>query len=239
MDRVVIEPRYCGPPGLAHGGYVAGLIADHAGALQEPRQWKVRLLQPIPLAVPLEIAAVNEALELRQDARVLARAEAHDLQLVVPSPPDYLQALDASRSFSGFVRHAFPNCFVCGTERPRGEGMRVFAGALPARDIVAAPWTPAAAFGGSDGKVQPRFMAAALDCPGYFAARDDGVSMLLGEFTVHIDRCVHVDEPCILIGWRLGVDGRKYSVGTALFDEDGELCARAQAIWIEPRATKP
>jgi hypothetical protein len=38
-----------------------------------------------------------------------------------------------------------------------------------------------------------------------------------------------------VIGWRLGASGRKHVVGTALFDEDGELCARALGVWIETR----
>ena len=101
--------------------------------------------------------------------------------------------------------------------------------------MVAAPWVPDASLGHDDGKVAPEFMWAALDCPGYFAARDDGVPMLLGEFTAHLDRRVHIDEPCVLIGWKISVSGRKYEVGTALFDEDGELCGRARALWIEPK----
>ena len=36
-----------------------------------------------------------------------------------------------------------------------------------------------------------------------------------------------------VIGWKIGVEGRKYQAGTAIFDEDGELCARARALWIE------
>jgi hypothetical protein len=40
----------------------------------------------------------------------------------------------------------------------------------------------------------------------------------------------------VVIGWRIAVNGRKYEVGTALFDEDGELCGRARALWIEPKA---
>ena len=53
--------------------------------------------------------------------------------------------------------------------------------------------------------------------------------------TAHVDRRVHVDEPCVLIGWLIAHRGRKYEVGTALFDEDGEACARARATWVEPR----
>ncbi|MDE2251492.1 MAG: hypothetical protein KGL25_08825, partial [Gammaproteobacteria bacterium] len=161
------------------------------------------------------------------------------LELAVPAPPEYLEALEASRHYAGFAAHAYPGCFVCGPERARGDGLRIFAGALAgaqrAAGMVAAPWVPDVALGLDDQKVRPEFMWAALDCPGYFAARTDGVPMLLGEFTAHVDRRVHVDEPCVIIGWRVAVTGRKYEVGTALFDEDGGLCARARAVWIQPR----
>ena len=57
--------------------------------------------------------------------------------------------------------------------------------------------------------------------------------MVLGEMHAHVDRRVHTGEPCIVIGWKLGSAGRKHYAGTALFDEDGELVARAAATWIE------
>jgi hypothetical protein len=197
---------------------------------------RVRLLRPVPLNTPLEVVETGEGIELRRDGDSLARAAAADLRLAPPAAPDYLEALEASRHYVGFTRHAFPSCFVCGTDRARGDGLRIFAGAIRTRQLVAAPWVPGASLDRGDGHVQPEFMWAALDCPGYFAARDDSVPMLLAEFTAHVDRCVHVDEPCVIVGWRIGAEGRKRTVGTALFDEDGELCARAQGLWIEPRA---
>jgi hypothetical protein len=60
--------------------------------------------------------------------------------------------------------------------------------------------------------------------------------MLLGEMQAHVDRRVHVGESCTVIGWKIGAEGRKSLAGTAIFDEDGELCARARALWIEPAA---
>lgn len=232
MSSLTVEQRFCGPPGCANGGYFAGLLARHS-----PYLVRVRLQRPIPLQVPLTVQGDEEGnLELTHAGEVLAMAQPCQIELQVPSAPDYLQALEASRHFIGFGRHSFPACFVCGTERARGDGLRIFAGEVPGRDMVAAPWVADTSLSNGNGKVRPEFMSAALDCPGYFAARSDGVPMLLGEFTVHIDRCVHVDEPCIVVGWRLAVNGRKYEVGTALFDEDGELCAQARAMWIEPRA---
>jgi hypothetical protein len=247
MQLLTVAPRYCGPPGSANGGYVAALFAQHASGTV-----RVRLHLPPPLGVPMQVAHREKGrLELLHEDRVVASAEPAQLELTVPAPPGYVDALEASRRYTGFTAHAYPGCFVCGPERARGDGLRIFAGALAGDDagagaaagaharlataMVAAPWVPDVALGLDDHKVRPEFMWAALDCPGYFAARSDRVPMLLGEFTAHVDRRVHVDEPCVIIGWRVSVAGRKYEVGTALFDEDGELCAKARAVWIEPR----
>jgi len=232
VATLTVDERYCGPPGCANGGYLAGLLARHA-----PEPVKVRIERPIPLNVALEVRAEPAGVvELWHQGGLLARTQPAACELQVPPPPDYLQALDASRHYVGFQHHLFPRCFVCGPERARGDGLRVFAGALPSQQQVACTWVPDASLSDGDGKVRPEFMSAALDCPGYFAARGDGVPMLLGEYSVHVDRCVHIDEPCIVTGWRIEVSGRKYQVGTALFDFDGDLCARARALWIELKA---
>jgi hypothetical protein len=235
VPTLTVDERFCGPPGCANGGYFAGLLSRFS-----PQLVQVRLEKPIPLQVPLEVTSdATGSLELSHGGQILARADPvlpTMFELPVPQPPDYLQALDASRHFIGFGRHAFPNCFVCGPDRARGDGLRIFAGALPGHEQVAATWVPEASLSAGDGKVRPEFMSAALDCPGYFAARNDAVPMLLGAYAVHVDRCVHIDEPCIVIGWKIAANGRKHQVGTALFDYDGDLCARAWALWIEPRS---
>ncbi|HTP39180.1 MAG TPA: hypothetical protein VMI92_06355 [Steroidobacteraceae bacterium] len=229
MAEFTVAARFCGPPGCANGGYFCGLVAAAAG-----RSVQVRLERPVPLERALRLGEVTDGqLGVFDGTERVALVTAAALQLAAPPAPDYLQALEASRRFIGFGRHAFPNCFVCGTDRARGDGLRVFAGQWG--ESVAAPWVPDASLDQGDGKVAAEFMWAALDCPGYFAARSDGVPMLLGEFNAHVDRRVHVSESCVVVGWRLGVSGRKYEAGTALFDEDGELCGRARALWIEPR----
>ena len=88
---------------------------------------------------------------------------------------------------------------------------------------------------GADGKVLPEFMWAVLDCPGFFATGAAIRGPLLGTYAARIDRRVHLDAPCVVIGWALKHDGRKHVVGTAIFDNFGELCGRALATWIEPR----
>ena len=128
---------------------------------------------------------------------------------------------------------------MCGTQRVRGDGLRIFAGRVSGRDLVAAPWVADGSLDRGDGKVRPEFMSAALDCPGYYAILPGDRMMLLAQFTAHLDRLIHVGESCTVIGWSLGTQGRKHEVGTALFDGDGELCGRARALWIEPRTVCP
>jgi hypothetical protein len=231
VSSLTVDARFCGPPDCANGGYLAGLLARHS---REPLC--VRLERPTPLQQPLQVTSGQDGTLRLEAAGVLyARAQPAALELQIPAAVGYREALEASRHFSGFTRHAFPRCFVCGTERARGDGLRIFAGRVPGRELVAAPWIADPSLTGGDGKVRSEFIGAALDCPGYFAAREDAVPMLLGSFTAQVDRCVHADEPCVIVAWRIGVSERKYQVGSALFDGSGELCARARAVWIEPR----
>ena len=228
MTTLTIASRYKGPPASGNGGYVCGLIAVTVQA-----DLRVRLLSPPPLDTPLELEPEgNDAWVLSSAAGPVARAVAGRLELDVPGPPQYVQAVWASQHYPGFREHAFPECFVCGPHRRRGDGLRIFPGMLDT-GIVAAPWLPADNLEGGDGKVAVEFLWAALDCPGYFAVSGGRRVMVLGEMQAHVDRRVHVGEPCTVIGWKIGAEGRKHYAGTAIFDEDGELCARARATWIE------
>jgi len=228
LSTLVIARRFRGPPGSGNGGYVCGLVA---ATLQ--RDVRVRLLAPPPLDTPLELAADgDEQWLLAGPSGPVARATAGRLQLEVPAPPGYIQAVWASQHYQGFREHAFPDCFVCGPHRRRGDGLRIFAGMLDT-GMVAAPWLPSDGLDAGDGKVAVEFHWAALDCPGYFAVSGGRRVMLLGELQAHLDRRVHVGEPCRVIGWRIASEGRKHHAGTAIFDEDGELCARARATWVE------
>lgn len=229
LDVITVANRFRGPDTSANGGYFAGLVsARSTGPVT------VRLLAPPPLDESMIVRRDGMVLRVSCGDAAIAEARAMDSGLPSPpAPPSYEAALEASRHYSGFQRHDYPECFVCGTRRERGDGLRIFAGPL-GDGLVAAPWVPDASLAGEDGKVAGEYMSAALDCPGCFAAQVER-PMLLGEFTVHVDRRVHIDEPCVVIGWRLGSSGRKHVVGTALFDEDGELCARALGLWIEAR----
>jgi hypothetical protein len=228
MSVVRIERRYNGPPASGNGGYVCGLLAVAAG-----RDVLVRLRAPPPLEADLAFDANGEGVwELRDANTLFATARPTPLQLEVPPPPVYMQAVWASQHYPGFQAHPFPECFVCGPQRRRGDGLRIFPGQLET-GLYAAPWLPADGLGDAGDKVRIEFHWAALDCPGYFAVSGGRRPMLLGEFQAHVDRPVRVGESCTVIGWKLGHDGRKHHAGTALFDGDGELCARAHATWID------
>jgi len=232
MTALAIAKRFCGPPHSANGGYFCGLVASLSSDTLT-----VRLMKPPPLDTPIDAETQPDGtIVVRQGTDVVAQARpAEPLTLETPVPPSYLEALDASVRYPGFIEHPYPTCFVCGPQRSRGDGLRVFAGPVNGRHVFAAPWVPDASLDRGDGKVRPEFMWAAMDCPGCFAANTTGRgNWLLGEFTAHVDRCVHIDEPCRVVAWHIGSKGRKHEAGTALFDEDGELCGRARAIWIEP-----
>jgi hypothetical protein len=233
MKTLSIAARFRGPPTSSNGGYFAGMVATLAA-----RTVSVQLLQPPPLDTEFELAELPDGeLQVRLGEQLIGQAHSAVLALESPSPPDYLEAVEASRHYAGFRYHRFPSCFVCGTQRARGDGLRIFAGPIAQRHVVAAPWVPDASLDAGDGKVRAEFMSAALDCPGYYAVAPDDRMMLLAQFTAHVDRRVHIGESCTLVGWQLSTSGRKHEAGTALFDGKGQLCGRARALWIEPRSS--
>jgi len=230
MATVIIPRRFCGPPDSANGGYFAGTVAALAGSTVA-----VRLLQPPPLDTELQVTdAGGGNLEVHCGSELIASARPDRIRPPDVAAPAYLEAVEASRHYVGFSRHAFPTCFGCGPQRARGDGLRIFPGRIGASALFAAPWVADGSLDAGDGKVRPEFMWTALDCPGGHASAEGRV-VVLAELTAHVDRRVHSDERCIVVGWNISTSGRKHQAGTALYDEDGELCAYARAVWIEPR----
>jgi hypothetical protein len=178
-------------------------------------------------------------LVLRDGEVVVAEARPTSLDLDVPEPPTYAQALVAARRYRGFDHHPFPTCFVCGPERAEDDGLRVFAGPVSDGSMVAAPWVPDPSLADpGEPTIRSEFLWAALDCPGYFASLDDNYRpMMLGQMAARVDMGggVQCGERCVVIGWPITRDGRKHFAGTALYSQSGELCGKALATWIELR----
>jgi hypothetical protein len=216
---VIIPARFNGPPGSANGGYACGLFSEALGG-----GFEITLLVPPPLDTQLDIVGD----ELRHGDLVVARARRgvhSDADVAAPVSP--AEAEQASKRYAGFEHHAYPTCFTCGPARD--DGLGIYAGAVTGRDgVVAAPWTP-------DHGVRAEIAWAALDCPAGWAVDDfqrEGV--LLGRMAASIHARPEPGEAHVVIGWRIGEDGRKRFAGSALYTGNGDLVAHARSTWIVP-----
>lgn len=229
VDTITINRRFRGPPQSGNGGYVCGLLGNRLGSTVT-----VRLMAPPPLETPMQVVTSIDGLHLMLGEAQVARAHLSSLDLVAPTAPTLSQAREATSRFAGFSAHPFPGCFVCGPARAEGDGLRIFPGVVEDRGLVAAEWRPAANLSGEDGMLRPEFVWSALDCTGFFAFAPlpDGAPALLGELTLRIDHEVDADRPHVVVGWRIGSEGRKRFAGSALFRQDGRLLAVARATWI-------
>lgn len=234
---IIVESRFCGPPDSANGGYICGVLAERFGG----EAAEVTLWRPPPLERGLFFQERDDAARLSEcdgDENPIAEIHPARLDLEPPASPGLQKAREASDRFAGFDRHPFPTCFVCGPDRAAADGLRIFAGPVDGNAMVAATWNPDSSLTDTDGRVRRRFLWAALDCPGAFAAVSLGGAswpLLLGRFCVHIKERPNADAPAVVIAWLLGVEGRKYFCGSALYNGDGDLLAMAKAVWIEPR----
>ena len=230
-QQVTIDQRFNGPPDSGHGGYVCGVVAGLVGGPAE-----VTLRRPPPLGRPLEIQRLEGGrVALRDGETVVADGAPASVDIDVPEPVSFPDAEAASKSYLGFVQHAFPTCFGCGPQRAEGDGLRIFPGRIEGHDIVAAPWTPGASLTDEDGTVRPEFMWAALDDAGAWALirnPSEGPPVVLGQLAAKLLAPVRGGERCVVIGWPLGEDGRKLYSGTALLSGGGELRAFARATWV-------
>ena len=214
---MIIPARFNGPPGSANGGYACGLFSEALGG-----GFEITLLVPPPLETQLDIVGD----ELRHGDIVVARARraAHS-DADLPAPVSLADAEEASKRYAGLEHHAYPTCFTCGPKRD--DGLRVFAGPVEGRDgVVAAPWTPSP-------EIRAEIVWAALDCPAGWAVDDfqrEGV--LLGRMAASIHGRPEPGEAHVVIGWRIGEEGRKRLAGSALYTADGELVAHARSTWI-------
>jgi len=225
---ITIDSRFCGPPNSGNGGYVSGLLAKAMGV---PCQ--ITLHAPPPLDTPLQLLASSEGAELRLGEQLLGSAKPHSFELALPSAIDLNTAAQAQERFRGFEQHNLPCCFVCGTNREPLDGLRIFAGPTEQNEEqVAALWTPDETLADDTGMIASEYLWAALDCPGYFAVRDQAGLALLGRFAAHIAKPIKAGEQLVVCGWAQHHDGRKHFTGTALFNQQGEALAWAEATWI-------
>lgn len=233
--EVIIDARYNGPPGLGNGGYVAGVLADFVVGDAE-----VRLQQGFPLDTRLAVVPDGEGgIRCLLGDRQLGTARPIELDLLVPSPPSLEAAREATDRFR-FLHASDPRgCYACSPGRAWGDGLRVFCGPLePEQElIVAGLWQPDPMVADADGRIPPRLVWTALDCPGGYAisAREARPARhLLGSCAATLRRSLHAGSTYIFSSWQLAQpEGRKRFMGVAIHDAEGTLCAAARQIWIE------
>lgn len=239
QDTVVIDPRFNGPATSANGGWVSGILARRLGASPV----SVSLRAPPPLGVPLRVAPVADGgLALFDDQTLLAQASLAQLELAVPTAPDFDRAQTAGvlarmRAGSRGGAMSYAHCFGCGVARH--DGLGIIPGPVDDEGTVAATWSPADDLAGPDGAVSVEATWAALDCPAGFAWSErlgDSGAIVTAAMTAVVDRPLAPGEAVIVLGWPIGRDGRKLHAGTAIIDRHGAVRARSRQLWMLPRA---
>lgn len=233
QQTVVIKSRFNGPPKSANGGYASGLLASMFDGGAE-----VSLHVPPPLDAELVLARDGDKATLMHGETIVGTASAKPCELEVPVLPSPLELglnpVDAPDAPGAF--RPFDCCFVCGEARDHGDGLCIHSRQVNGQPgFVAAPWQLFEGLADADGNVDPVYIWAALDCPGYFACAP-GEAALLGRLNGEVLAPLKAEGEATVLAWDLpnssGKKGRKRRCGSAVFAADGTLVAKAEGLWI-------
>lgn len=237
---LVVPARFCGPTSSGNGGWTAGAVAAHLLASQgaaDDGAVTVALRRPPPLDTAIPLARDETgALVLGEDgAPVLtARLAGTDPPVLDAVAPG--EAVAAQERYAGLRSHPFPSCFVCGTARAEGDGLRIFPGRVDdderGRTRVAATWTPSEADTGSPGRASYAVSWAALDCAGAWAGDLEERLMVLGTVTARVHALPEVGVEHVVVGADRGTEGRKTFTSTTIRAPDGRVVGAAEQVWI-------
>ncbi len=230
---ISIPARFCGPVSSANGGYTSGLLAQFIEGAAD-----VILKAPPPLDTPLTVEHIEPGKNVRlmYGEMEIAQATSTDIEITTPLIPTHAQLRAARKSYlEAAENHPLPGCFVCGPDRKKGDGLRIFAGAIPDSPVNADIWVPSQDLAGSDGKIKQEFLWAALDCPSAWATRiplQDSL-IILGRLSAKINRRPKPAEMLTVAAWPIKTDDRKYFSQAVLIDENASTIAEANALWIK------
>ena len=231
MSQAIIIPgRFNGPEASANGGYTCGVVATFIDGDAE-----VTLRSPPPLDTPLEVNRTADGIEVLDGSTLVATGRSTSFDPpVLPATPSWEEAETASRHYLGHLRHEFPTCFSCGTNRD--DGLHIFPGPTES-GLVASPWTPDASLPNNDGALTTPIVWAALDCPGAWADARDLTEhpVVLGRMAAVVIEPIEIDRRYVVIAWKLAEEGRKSFAATALIDDSGEVVGSARQVWISTR----
>jgi hypothetical protein len=235
MRALTIPSRFCGPPGSGNGGYTCGRIAAYLDGSAT-----VTLRRPAPLATPMSVERdSDDSVRISHGRTLIAEATSSRgiPALEIPGLASMAEARAAAGRAGYYADPFFPACFVCGTTRGPGDGLRIFPGQVAGRPVWAAPWTPDPSVADASGRVRPEVVWAALDCPTGIAAADAAglppdAAILLGQMTASLAALPVAGGQYRVIAWPGGRDGRKLTAGSALVGADGEVLAVAATVWL-------
>lgn len=235
-----IDRRFCGPPQSSNGGYFCGMVAEHFST-----PVAIRLKAPPPLNVPLTLEPDGDRTRIRDDRQDIGIA----LQAGEPPEPSPFMSLDQARLISeqgrvdASINHPFPSCFVCGPNRDRADGMRVFTGPNADETLYAAHWFAEAAWASNGKTIDARYIWSAMDCPSSgpaFATVLDPESTkayVLGTLEVHIEKDVPVGQDYVITCSLDEDTGKVYKTRVSLYGHQGTHYATGRAVWVQvPRS---
>lgn len=239
MTTISVSPTYQGLEGVAHGGYLAGRFAELVG---EPL--RVTLRRPPPLDTPLSVEDRDEDGD-RDRGRGGARLVDPEGRTVMeggpaapmrdPVPTVTVEEARARPPHPGLERHPWPHCFMCGTEPDVGFGLRFSAPDGEGR--VAGVWEPSGPLLPDAEAIPSAFVWAAVDCVTAWSLADhrgeaDWWPAVTGQITVEVSAPVRRGAPHVVVGRLVDRDGRRLFMDAAVADPDGQVCARAEAVWV-------
>jgi hypothetical protein len=229
--ELTIPARYRGPDDRSNGGYLAGRMASY---LDSPNGTVVTLHAPAPVGRPMRIEHETDGIHLYAGSTLTASARPSDPFDALVPPVGFEVAELASAGYPGFSRHPAPDCFVCGPDRARGDGLRLFAGRLDDGTArTACPWVPDdSALDENTGHVPEEIVWAALDCPGGWTVDLEAQPRVLGRITARIRNVPKPGDHCVVMGRALGSDGHKTYAATTIYAPDGNILGQSLATWL-------
>ena len=246
IDEISIPLRYCGPPDTANGGYLAGKLAAY---FDMDSSLSISFRAATPLGTVLSVVKAennqgqDQVIQIMDGEKILAIANTKPLDLPKPTLPNIEKISKVKMQCAGFEGHPFPECFVCGPDRPLGDGLGIYPGPVSNDDsnntfsnIVAAEWELPKELKNSENQIKSEFIWAALDCVSAFANLEKPenqylVPMVLGHLSAKIENPLE-GEKAYVIAWPVKVEGRKAIANSAVFNQQQECIAIGQAVWI-------
>lgn len=234
---LIVESRFQGPRLCGQGGYVAGLVSQGIEGAAS-----VTLKAPTPVDVPLQLTDEGAGhFILWHDEKMIADALPAELAIQAPSPVSFEQARMSNYGFQswiarmGMAEHPVPYCFVCGCGKPVAHYENLLPGPTPDGNHVASHWVPTEAMADASGDIPRQIVWAVLDCPAGWGLLLNApwAKRLTGRLTAQQFKPIYPLRHYVAMGWFINAAGRKVDGGSAIYDDEGQVCAVARATWIE------